>query len=508
MIQVNRAIIRTFVLVMYILILGFVLFGISSVFSYLNTGADRSKMLHTEIEKVDYYLPKVEWTSLENEGRPMDEQTLKNIEGDYLDAWYIRQVALNINKTDGVDDYYTKHARKDIADYVAYNIEHNIKIESTTLSHHVEVDFFSADGKLLVLTDRNVQEYKRIYKAKKLIDEIKEESTYHVIMLLEDGFWRIRHLQKELTGTGKYNLPADTLINDLIREIKGVNYYPQACPWNMYGDCFNEKQIAEDFKIIQSSGLNTVRLFVPYEDFGSAHVTDDRLNRLEMTLNLLSEANIKAVVTLFDFYGNYDVLDWTLNQRYIETIVTRLKHHNAILAWDIKNEPDLDFKSRGKVNVMAWLREMISHVRTLDPNHPVTIGWSSPEAGRELIDYVDFVSFHYYKSVNAFEKEYQLLKNEAGNKPVVLQEFGRSSYRGLWNPFGYSEEGQAKYYKNMQALFKTNNVQYMAWTLYDFEDIPVSVVGRLPWRKQAQKAYGFIDINGNKKPSFKYISGN
>jgi len=42
--------------------------------------------------------------------------------------------------------------------------------------------------------------------------------------------------------------------------------------------------------------------------------------------------------------------------------------------------------------------------------------------------------------------------------------------------------------------------------LYDFKSIPTSVVGRLPWRKKPQQFYGFFDLEGNKKPSYLYIS--
>ncbi|WP_330444563.1 hypothetical protein Q4Q34_18720 [Flavivirga abyssicola] len=46
----------------------------------------------------------------------------------------------------------------------------------------------------------------------------------------------------------------------------------------------------------------------------------------------------------------------------------------------------------------------------------------------------------------------------------------------------------------------------MSWTLYDFTNIPKEVVGRLPWCKNAQKRFGFIDENGTKKNAFKFIS--
>jgi hypothetical protein len=88
----------------------------------------------------------------------------------------------------------------------------------------------------------------------------------------------------------------------------------------------------------------------------------------------------------------------------------------------------------------------------------------------------------------------------------VITEFGTSSYSGLWNPFGNSEDNQAEYHKSMQKLFSENKIQFMSWTLYDYTEIPKEVVGRLPWRKNAQKHFGFIDKNGIKKDSFEYIS--
>ena len=100
------------------MIVALIISGISALFSYLNTGADRSKMLHTEIRKVEQYIPKVAWEPLQNEGRAMDNQTLNALENDYLDAWYVKQVAYRTNKTAGIKDYYTDSARKNILDFI------------------------------------------------------------------------------------------------------------------------------------------------------------------------------------------------------------------------------------------------------------------------------------------------------------------------------------------------------------------------------------------------------
>ncbi|MEM7381542.1 MAG: glycosyl hydrolase family 5, partial [Bacteroidota bacterium] len=76
----------------------------------------------------------------------------------------------------------------------------------------------------------------------------------------------------------------------------------------------------------------------------------------------------------------------------------------------------------------------------------------------------------------------------------------------FWNFFSGSEDKQASYYHEMMEVVNTQNIPFMAWTLYDFEKVPYSVVGKLPWRKQPQKYYGLIDSDGKPKPAFEYVS--
>lgn len=500
--SINKNILRGVLVLSYIAIIAFLLFGIGSLYSYLNTGADRSSMLHTEIKKIDQYLPKLDWEPLKNEGRPMDTQTLNAIQHDYLDAWYVKQVAYKTNTLAGIEDYYTKSARKNIIAFVDQNKSKNITISGTTLEHHLTLDFFSEDGQLAVITDKDVVEYKRIFENNTLILETKDQSTYKIILLLEDGFWRIRHLIKEHSEDYKTNFK---LASKTISKIQGINYYPQASPWNMFDNKFNTDIISKDFKIIKKTGLTSIRIFVPYENFGKANVKPDKLNKLKQILDLAYAENLKVMVTLFDFYGDYSVLNWTLNQHHAKTIVSNLKDHPALLAWDVKNEPNLDFKSRGKTLVTAWLDNMIDLIKATDAIHPVTIGWSNSESATILNHKLDFVSFHYYEDLNDLENIYKKLKSETPNKTIAITEFGLSSYKGFWNPFGYTEDDQSDYHKKAQSIFKNNMISFMSWTLYDFIEIPKEVVGRLPWRKQAQGHFGFINQNGETKPAFKYI---
>jgi len=501
--KTNKNILRSLIILSYVIIIALVIYGFGALYSYLNTGADRAKMLHTEVKQVDQYLPELEWAPLTNEGRPMDEQTLTAIENDYLDAWYVKHVAYKTNTQKGIDDYYTESAKANIFNIITINTEDKTTIEGTTLEHHPTLEFFSEDGQLAVLTDHNVIEYKRIFKGEKLVTEISEKSSYKVTLLLEDGFWRIRHLVKiesEPYAKGTNKKPIK------VTKIKGINYYPQANPWDMFGDNFDVEIIAKDFKIIKTSGLNSIRVFVPYESLGKASIDQNKLSQLDTLLELAETANLKVMVTLFDFYGDYSVLDWSLTQRHAKTIVNAIKDQKALLAWDIKNEPNLDFESRGEALVTAWLEKMVDFVKSQDSNHPITIGWSNAESGTILKDKLDFVSFHYYEDLEKLDTIYKTLKTEITNKPIVVSEFGLSSYSGLWSPFGNSEDDQAEYHKTIQSIFSENDIQFMSWTLYDFTKIPKEVVGGLPWRQNAQKHFGFINKDGAKKGAFEYIS--
>ena len=73
---------------------------------------------------------------------------------------------------------------------------------------------------------------------------------------------------------------------------------------------------------------------------------------------------------------------------------------------------------------------------------------------------------------------------------------------GFWKAFTGGESKQKDYYKEIQGYLEKEKIPFVFWTLYDFDEIPTAVVGRLPWRKMPQKYYGCLDFEGNKKPSY------
>jgi len=511
----NKNSYRVLLIISFIALNILILYAISSILSYLNNGADRNLMLHLDQITAKSYLPKVNWTSLENPGRKMEEQTLTTLEKHYLFSWYIKNNALKNNTNKGIDDYFTENPRKNLDTIIKTNKANKIHIESTTLIHNPKLEFYSEDGQLVVFTDENVVEFQNIYQNKKLITSIKDTASYKVLMLLEDGFWRVRHWER-IAKTTNIISPEKTKKTFVVKEnkilkngkpflIKGINYYPKNSAWNMYGELFNLDTIAADFDIISKAKLNTIRIFIPYETFGKALVSSEKVEKLKQILNLAKTKNLSVIVTLFDFYGDYSINNWTLTQRHAETIVSNCKEYDNIIAWDIKNEPDLDFESRGEQNVKPWLEEMIEVVKKAAPNHLVTIGYSTIKSGEILKDKVDFISYHYYEDIALF-KDKLIALEKATSKPLVMEEFGISSNRGFWSWFGNSKDNQATYHKKMQAIFKEKQLAFVSWTLYDFPNVPNGVAGKWPWIKNKQKQFGFIDIHGKQKPSFLYIT--
>lgn len=496
--KTNKTLYRILLLAGFILINTAILFGISQVIAYLNTGADRSKMVHLDTTKERNYVPEVIWQSLENPGRPIEDASKRKIEEDYLDAWYVKNTAYSTGNDAGIFDHYTASARQKVRAHITQLKTEDTYIESTTIAHHLSLEFYSADGTLAVLTDRNVRGVEHIFKGDQFLYERKFNEDYRIILLLEDGFWRIRHFEKIAAHKEAALPPAPSLEVQLL---EGINYYPQKTPWDTFGTEFEATVFETDFRIIKDLGLNSLRVFIGYQDFGAANVIEEKLLKLEVLLDEAQKRELKVMLTLFDFYGDYDIQDWTLTNKHVHSIVGRVKDHPALLGWDLKNEPDLDFKSRGGREVRSWLSQSRDYLKLLDPSHPITIGWSSPEAATYLIDEVDVVSYHFYRDLEELAAAHQKV-TASTTKPVILQEFGLSSYHGIWNVLGADEEDQAVYYQDFFKIQKRDSIHYLSWTLYDFKGIPNRVAGRLPWRKHKQAFFGIIDTLGVKDDAY------
>ncbi len=262
--------------------------------------------------------------------------------------------------------------------------------------------------------------------------------------------------------------------------IKGVNYYPRHAPWDRFFTEANLADITQEFDVIQASGLNTLRIFLTYEPLFTCHPEEAIPNEavfafIDQLFALATQRNLKLIITLNDvpdltFRPLYT--DWGHYDAQTVYIVQRYRNEASLLAWDVRNEPDLDLEQNpeqfSETDVVAWLDHITTLIRQHDPNHLITTAWLKDPS--PSLPYVDFVSFAHW---DTSEELAQRLISYQGqfNKPLLLINAGVHSWSGdVDNP--QDEKSQAEYLSQITGLAEDNNVGWMLWTAFDFAPTP------------------------------------
>ena len=448
-------------------------------------------------------------------GRQIDPLTRSQIESVYIRAWLQINLSYQKGEPHGLTTYFTGPSLAEVSAAVRRTHSDGFSIEQADTAHHLQLHLSSAEGSIVAFTDHDATVVHVIRDAKGTIISVEEtRADYDVVMLLENGLWHVRHWVRR-AATEADNRPIAPACPGCARvdgtglrvdgtpfAVAGINYYPQATPWDTFWPQYDPAVIDRDLSRIKGLGLNTIRIFVPYEQFGGPHVDPIMRDRLSDLLDRAEAQNLKLIVTLFDFRGDYSLLHWADADRQLETLLTYFAGHPAILAWDLKNEPDLDDARVGGQIVDAWLRHIALLARSYDPNHVLTIGWSNPTAAVRLVGQVDMVQFHYYAPVAELATGYVALRQAAPDKPLLLGEFGLPTWNTVF-PNGHTEAEQATYYAALLSRLQhlDPSTGHLAWTLYDFARVPATVAGRWPWQTGPQAYLGIIRTDGSEKPA-------
>jgi hypothetical protein len=285
--------------------------------------------------------------------------------------------------------------------------------------------------------------------------------------------------------------------------LAGINYYPAKTPWRAFWQQFDSDVVAADFRRMGTINGNTVRIFLPTQVFMDP-VTRVRAQRqLGQLLDLAEQNNLLVVPTLFDLQGEFGPEGWSDDAIYLKTILPILSESKAVAFVDIKNEPDLDYKSHGERSIRAWLKAMLVYSRTVAPNLSYTIGWSSADAAGNLIAEIDLVTYHDYGPVNSSARQLSKLRSRVGDKPIMITEFGASSWELLLG-FPATERQQAQILDDRASALSAADGLFV-WTLNDFETIDNQAIGHSPWVAGLQSAFGLFASDGREKPAAKVV---
>lgn len=488
--------------------------GAANLLAYFQRGAEPASALNIVPNVPPDLHVALSWDAdAADTGRPIEAATRSQVEAAYARAWLQWNLSYLKGEPHGLATYFTGPALAEIGAAVRRARADGLRVEQADTAHRLRLHFYSADGTVVAFTDHDAPVAQVVRDDSGAILSAGEtRADYDVVMLLEDGHWHIRHwVRRPATPAppapappcpGCVTADGDGLaLGGAPFAVAGINYYPQATPWDAFWAQYSPAVIDRDLSRAKGLGLNSIRIFVPYEQFGGPRVEPAMLERLGDLLDRAEAQDLKVIVTLFDFRADYSLLHWAAADRHLEAILGPFAAHPAILAWDLKNEPDLDDRRAGALAVDAWLAHTLALARRLDPNHLLTIGWSSPEAARRLAEQVDVVQFHYYAPAAELPDAYAALRAAAPEKPLLLGEFGLPTWNSVF-PHGHTEAEQAAYYADLLArLREVDAAGAMAWTLYDFAQVPAAVAGPWPWQTGPQAHMGVVRADGTEKPS-------
>ncbi|MEW5872146.1 MAG: glycoside hydrolase family 2 TIM barrel-domain containing protein [Chloroflexota bacterium] len=349
----------------------------------------------------------------------------------------------------------------------------------------------------------------------------------------------------------------------------GVNYWPRRKAMYWWSD-FDPGEVAEEFALIRELGLDLVRIFLLWEDWQpqSDSVSIAALHALEQTCDIAAGLGLSLDVTFFTGHmsGPSWAPPWMLHpgepmlpgvrqvvsagqvvdcgyanpytdptvlraeRLLLHSVVSTFKDHPAIGIWNLGNEPDLFAWPPSAAHGHAWVREMATIVRDLDPHHPVTCGLHMPDLlgdfGLRIHDVfaeVDLPVMHGYPMYAEgwargpldpdFVPFLCALTSALCGRPTLMEEFGgpttapgEPSATWEWPAYGQahrqfvpSEEALAEYIE--QVLPGLVDVGALGAVLWCFADYATHLYNRPPCdQARHERFFGLVRPDGTLKP--------
>jgi len=349
----------------------------------------------------------------------------------------------------------------------------------------------------------------------------------------------------------------------------GVNYWPRRKAMYWWSN-FDAGEVRDEFALIHELGLKVVRLFLLWDDFQPepTSVSKSALQDLVRVADIAAENSLGLDVTFFtghmsgpnwsprwlcggplpprermrdvvssgklitNGYRNmfHDSVALAAERLLLQTIVGALKAHPAIWMWNLGNEPDLFAWPADSHAGAAWVREMAELIKSIDPDHPVTIGLHGDGLHRDnglridkVYPYTDVAVMHSYPMYvpwarRPLDAEFVpftvALTSALCGKPVLMEEFGgctaqpgQDSYVMKWTEtngrareqFMASEEDFAEFIRlTLPLLQESGATGAMVWCFADY----IPELWNLPPCDNAQheRFFGLVRPDGSLKP--------
>jgi endo-1,4-beta-mannosidase len=260
-----------------------------------------------------------------------------------------------------------------------------------------------------------------------------------------------------------------------VRFSVGINYWPRRSAMAMWRR-FDPGEVREDFARIAELGLDAVRFFLRWDDFQPSPDTIDAtmLARLETVANIAAEAGLQTMPTLFTGHmsGVNWLPSWTLDRStphgrfrtiseagespygigdfytgplldaqllFARAAGERLRHHPAVLAWDLGNEFSNLREPKTERDAAGWSRRLTDALQDAS-GITVTAGTHGEDLTRDrelrlssLCGPFAFATMHGYPVYSGFSRSrldpevvpfLAFLASAFSHKPLLFSELG------------------------------------------------------------------------------------
>lgn len=126
--------------------------------------------------------------------RTIEDLTRQKILHDYSAAWRSMAIALEANRPDLLNDYFTGFAKKEYSQAIDQQSSAGIRRRYADRGHKLEGVFYSPDGGVMELRD-TAQLDEEIFDGEKLLNTRRTTAGFIVVMTPAADRWMVRLLQ-------------------------------------------------------------------------------------------------------------------------------------------------------------------------------------------------------------------------------------------------------------------------------------------------------------------------